>query len=305
MMRILTLVICVGVTWLRAAPPQLGGCPVFPADNVWNAPVDTLPVDANSAAYVATVGASVSLHPDFGSGLYQGVPIGIPYVLVTGQQPKLPVTFSYRDESDAGPYPIPPDAPIEGGPNSTGDRHILMLDRDDCVLYELFAAYPPGGDKGWRAGSGAIFNLRSHALRPDGWTSTDAAGLPILPGLVRYDEVAEGAIRHAVRFTVYRSQRAYIHPATHWASSITDPDYPPMGLRLRLKAGYDISGFTGQSRVILEALKKYGMIVADNGSNWFISGAPDQRWDDDDLNQLKDVPGSAFEAVDTGEIIRP
>jgi uncharacterized protein (TIGR03437 family) len=303
MMRTLTLVICVGVTWLRAAPPQLGGCPVFPADNVWNAPVDTLPVDANSAAYVATVGASVSLHPDFGSGLYQGAPIGIPYVLVTGQQPKLAVSFSYRDESDAGPYPIPPDAPIEGGPNSTGDRHILMLDRDDCVLYELFAAYPPGGDKGWRAGSGAIFNLRSHALRPDGWTSTDAAGLPVLPGLVRYEEVAAGEIRHAIRLTVPQTRRAYVWPARHYASSLTEAKYPPMGQRFRLRADYDLSGFSRDAQVILQALKKYGMILADNGSAWFISGAPDERWNNERLRELRKVRGSDFEAVDASGLM--
>lgn len=185
MTKTITLLVLAAASRLWAAPPQLAGCAVFSADNIWNATVDTLPVDRNSAAYVATVGASVSLHPDFGSGLYQGAPIGIPYVVVSGSQAKLPVSFTCAGESDAGPYPIPPDAPIEGGPSSRGDRHILMLDRDKCVLYELFSAYPPEGDRGWRAGSGAIFDLKSHALRPDGWTSTDAAGLPILPGLVR------------------------------------------------------------------------------------------------------------------------
>ena len=285
--------------------PTLAGCPMFPPDNPWNQDVSTLPVHPNSDHYIQNILDNRSddtdhLHPDFGSGTWEGGPIGIPFTTVAAIQPMVPITFTeFGEESDPGPYPVPPDAPVEWG----SDHHVLVLQSGECRLYELYHAGYVG--PGWEAGSGAVFTLTSNALRPEGWTSADAAGLPILPGLVRYDEVAEGAIRHAVRFTVYRSQRAYIHPATHWASSITDPDYPPMGLRLRLKAGYDISGFTGQSRVILEALKKYGMIVADNGSNWFISGAPDQRWDDDDLNQLKDVPGSAFEAVDTGEIIRP
>jgi len=303
MTRILTLLLFGLVTWLRAGPPQLAGCAVFPADNVWNAPVDTLPADANSAAYVATVGASVTLHADFGSGLYQGAPIGIPYVVVPGGQPKLPVTFSYRDESDAGGYPIPPDAPIEGGPNSKGDRHILMLDRDNCVLYELYAAYPPEGDRGWRAGSGAIFDLKSHALRPDGWTSTDAAGLPILPGLVRYEEVAAGEISHAIRLTVPQTRRAYVWPARHFASSLTDSKYPPMGQRFRLRADFDVSGFSRDAQVILRALKKYGMILADNGSAWFISGAPDERWNNERLRALRSVRGSDFEAVDSSGLM--
>ena len=240
-------------------------------------------------------GGNKNLHPDFGGG---GA-YGIPYITVPGTQPMVPVNFTdYGDESDPGPYPIPLDAPIEGG----GDRHVLAIDRDRCKLYELFAATPRGTR--WDAASGAVFDLRSNELRPEGWTSADAAGLPIFPGLVRYDEVARGRIDHALRFTVSQTQRGYIHPATHFASSSTDPNRPPMGLRFRLKAGFDTSPYTGQARVILEALKKYGMIVADNGSNWYITGAMDPRWNDIDLRQLKSVPGSAFEVVDTGPVRR-
>ena len=279
-----------------AAGPTLAGCPMFPPDNPWNRDVSADAVDPNSAAYISTILADNSfLHPDFGGG---GV-YGIPYTTVEQNQPLVPVSFDYADESDAGPYPIPPNAPIEQG----GDRHVLVVQKGSCKLYELYAAERAGA--GWQAGSGAIFDLNSNALRPDGWTSADAAGLPILAGLARYDEVAAGEIRHALRFTVERSQRAYIHPATHYASSLTDTSLPPMGLRLRLKASFDTSRYTGQSRVILEALKRYGMIVADNGSSWFISGASDPRWDDDDLEQIKRVPGSAFEVVKAGTIYRP
>ncbi len=281
--------------------PTLEGVPIFPSDNPWNTDITGYPVHEHSDAYIASIGTDGHLHPDFGT-VWEGAPIGIPYVVVDGTQPKVAVTFEYEDESDPGPYPIPPDAPIEGGSDSDGDRHILIVDRDNLLLYELFSAWPEGN--GWRAGSGAVFDLTSNDLRPDGWTSADAAGLPILPGLVRYDEVAAGEIRHALRFTCARTQRAYIHPATHWASSSTDPDRPPMGLRVRLKADYDISGFSARVQVILTALKRYGMFVADNGSNWFISGAPDSRWDDDELRALKSVPGSAFEAVETGELVR-
>jgi hypothetical protein len=276
---------------------SLGSCKVFPADNPWNKDVSGLPVDANSAAYLAAIAASggnQKLHADFGGG---GA-YGIPYITVPGTQAKVPIDFTdYGDESDPGPYPIPLNAPIEGG----SDAHVLAVDRDRCKLYELYAASP--GASRWSAASGAVFDLRSNALRPDGWTSADAAGLPIFPGLVRYDEVASGRIDHALRFTVSRTQRAYLHPATHWASSSTAPNLPPMGLRLRLKASFDVSTYTGQARVVLNALKKYGMIVADNGSNWFITGAADTRWNDTDLNQLKTVPGSAFEVVNTGEAL--
>ena len=283
-------------------PPQIAGCAIFPADNIWNTPIDTLPVDANSTTYIATIGAGAYVHADFGSGTWAGGPIGIPYVDVAGTQPRVDVAFDYDDESDPGPYPIPPDPPIEGGPDSDGDRHVLVLDRDNCVLYELFYAFPqPNGS--WEAGSGAIFDLNSHALRPAGWTSADAAGLPILPGLVRYDEVAAGAIRHAIRFTVPQTRRAYIWPARHYASHLTGAQYPPMGQRFRLKADYDISGFSPEIQVILRALKKYGLLLADNGSAWFISGVPDERWDNDVLHELHQVRGSDFEAVDVSSLI--
>jgi hypothetical protein len=274
---------------------------MFPADNVWNTPVDTLPLDAHSAAYIATIGADVGMHPDFGSGTSDG-PIGIPYVDVPGTQPKVSVSFDYADESDAGPYPIPPDAPIEGGPDSDGDRHVLVLDRDNCTLYELFYAFPQTDDS-WHAGSGAFFDLSSNALREAGWTSADAAGLPILPGLVRYDEVDSGEIRHALRFTALQTRRAYVWPARHYASDLTGTQYPPMGQRFRLRADFDISGFPPQVQVILRALKKYGMFLADNGSAWYLSGVPDERWDNDVLHELQQVPGSAFAAVDESALM--
>jgi hypothetical protein len=286
----------------RSAPPQIAGCTLFPADNIWNVPVDTLPVDANSDAYVNTIGAERTLHADFGSGLWEGGPIGIPFVVVPANQPGVAVTFDYDDESDPGPYPVPPDAPIEGGPNSSGDRHVLIVENDNCLLYELFAAYPQE-DGSWQAGSGAIFDLNSHALRPDSWTSADAAGLPILPGLVRYDEVASGEITHAIRFTAPQTRRAYVWPARHYASSRTSPEYPPMGQRFRLKANYEMSGFAPEVQVILRAMKKYGLILADNGSAWYISGAPDERWNNSVLHQLHTVPGSAFEAVDSSSLM--
>jgi len=287
----------------RAGPaPQVAGCSIFPADNVWNTAVDTLPLDANSAAYVATIGADEHVHADFGSGTWEGGPIGIPYVDVDSSQAQVPVVFTYADESDPGPYPIPPDAPIEGGSGSDGDRHVLVLERDNCILYELYDAWPQQ-DGSWEAGSGAIFDLHSHNLRPDTWTSADAAGLPILPGLIRYDEVASGEIRHAIRFTAPDTRQAYIWPARHYASSLTGSQYPPMGQRFRLKAGFDISDFSVQTRVVLRALQKYGMILADNGAPWFISGAPDERWDNDALHELHDVLGSAFEAVDESALM--
>ena len=279
-----------------AAPPRLGGCPVFPADNPWNRDVSRAPVHPNSAAYVASINDDARfLHADFGGG---GA-YGIPFRVVPRTQPRVPIRITdYPDESDRGPYPVPLNAPVERG----SDRHVLTLQRGTCRLYELYNARRSGG--GWAAAQGSIFNLRSNALRPAGWTSADAAGLPILPGLARYDEVRAGAIHHALRFTVARSQRAYIHPARHFASSDTDAALPPMGLRLRLKASYSLTRFRGQSRVILTALKRYGMLVADNGSSWYITGASDRRWNDEDLNQLKTVPGSAFEAVNTGPLHR-
>jgi hypothetical protein len=280
------------------APPAIGGCQVFPSDNPWNQDISQLPVHANSANYIASfnAGANDYLHADFGGdGAY-----GIPYLVVPQNEPMIPVDFvAYGDESDPGPYPIPLNAPIEGG----SDRHTLAVQQGTCKLYEMFVANPQAGH--WEADSGAIWDLNTGALRPAGWTSADAAGLPILPGLARYDEAQSGAITHALRVTVGQTQRGYILPATHWASSSTNPNLPPMGLRLRLKANYDISGYTGHARVILEALKKYGLIVADNGTSWYITGAMDPRWDDDDLNQLKSVPGTAFEAVNTGPIVTP
>jgi hypothetical protein len=284
-----------------AAGPLIGGCPVLPADNVWNTPIDSLPVDAGSSAYVNTIGANAGLKADFGSGLWDGGPIGIPYVTVPGSQAQYPVTFDYDDESDPGPYAIPLDAPIEGGANADGDRHAIAIDTTNCILYELFAAYP--GASSWSAGSGAIYDLNSHALRPDTWTSADAAGLPIFPGLVRYDEIVAGEINHAIRFTAPQTRSAYVWPARHEASSLTGSQYPPMGQRFRLKASFDISGFSPTNRVILTALKKYGMILADNGSSWYMSGAPDSRWNNSDLNLLRNVPGSAFEAIDESSLM--
>ena len=282
--------------------PAIAGCTVLPADNIWNARVDTLPVDPHSAEYIGTIGADTGLHPDFGSGLWDGGPIGIPFVVVPGAQPLVPIAFDYDDESDAGPYPIPPDPPIEGGPESDGDRHVLVLDRDRCLLYETWSTYPHEGG-GWYAGSGAVFDLRSNALRPDTWTSADAAGLPILPGLVRYDEVATGVIRHAIRFTAARTRHAYVWPARHYASSSTDPARPPMGQRFRLKAAFDLSPFSAEVRAILLAMKLYGLVLADNGSNWFISGTPDERWDNDVLRALSLVKGHDFEAVDVSGLM--
>jgi hypothetical protein len=270
---------------------------VFPADNIWNMPVDTLRVDGRSNTYVNTIGATATMHPDFGEGEWDGGPIGIPYMVVPGSQPKFNVSFQYDDESDAGPYPIPPDPLIEGGPDSAGDRHILMLDEDNCLLYELFYAWQDEDDGTWSAGSGAIFDLSSNALRPDTWTSADAAGLPILPGLVRYEEVAAGEITHALRFTAPQTRSSYVWPARHEASDLTGSQYPPMGQRFRLKASFDITPFSPEVQVILRALKKYGMILADNGSAWYLSGVPSEQWDNDDLHYLHNIPGSSFEAV--------
>jgi hypothetical protein len=283
-------------TSAQAAPPTLGGCPVFPATNAWNQDVSNARVNSRSNAYIASISRNAThLHADFGGG---GA-YGIPFRVVPRAQRRVPIRITdYPDESDRGPYPVPLNAPVEQG----SDRHVLTLQSGTCRLFELYNARRSGA--GWAASQGSIFNLRSNRLRPEGWTSADAAGLPILPGLARYDEVRRGAINHALRFTVAETQRGYIHPATHFASSATDPNLPPMGLRLRLKRSYSLARFRGQSRVILVALKRYGMFVADNGSSFFITGASDRRWNDDDLNQLKTVPGSAFEALDTGRVRR-
>lgn len=280
------------------------GCAIFPTDNIWNTRVDALPLDPRSAQYIASIGNN-GLHADFGSGLYEGRPIGIPFVSVPASQPLVPITFTdYGDESDAGPYPIPPDAPVEGGlcPEN-GDRHVLVLSEGSCQLYELFnAAALRGGS--WRASSGAHYDLRSHDLREDGWTSADAAGLPILPGLVRYEEVAAGVIPHALRFTASSTRQAHVWPARHDAGDSNSLSVPPMGQRFRLRGDFDSSDFSPENQVILTALKRYGMLLADNGSDWFLSGAPDERWDNDDLRELKErVHGNDFEAVDCSSLM--
>jgi len=287
----------------RPIPPDLGpgaslrGHRPFPSDNPWNQDISAAPVDPNSDRLIASIGVNKSLHPDFGT-VWNNAPNGIPYIVVRGDQPKVPAQFEYADESDRGPYPIPPDAPIEGGPKSDGDRHVLVIDRDNWVLYELFRAFPQDDGKSWKAGSGAIFDLKSNKLRPAGWTSADAAGLPIFPGLVRYDEVMQQKeIRHVLRFTVQKTRRAYVPPATHWASRSNDPNLPPMGMRVRLRADYDVSALPQPAQVIATALKKYGMILADNGGDWFISGAPDPRWNDDAINTLKRIKGKDFQVV--------
>ena len=300
------------VAVLAAALPSAGRplpgaprCPVFPRDNHWNLRVDRLPVHPSSDAIVRSIGAGETMHADFGSGLYQGRPIGIPFTTVRRSQPTVPVSFEYASESDRRRYPLPRGVPIEGGRSSDGDRHVIVVDRSRCRLFELFAAYPRAGGRRWEAGSGAIWDLRSNRLRPRGWTSADAAGLPILPGLARYDEVRRGRIDHALRFTAERTRRAFVYPARHFASELDDPDLPAMGQRMRLRASFDISRFPRQSRVVLTALKRYGMILADNGSSWYVSGAPNRGWDNDDLHSLGRVPGSAFEGVDTSRLPRP
>jgi hypothetical protein len=278
---------------VAAAATTVAGCPVFPASDPWNQDVSRAPVAARSDAYVRSIGLDGHLHPDFAATRY-----GIPFTVVSKSQKKVPIRFTaYGDESDKGPYPVPLGAPVEGG----SDRHVIVLQRGTCKLYELFGAQRAGD--GWDAASGARFDLKTGRLRPQGWTSADAAGLPIFPGLVRADEVVgRHAITHALRVTVPRTQKGYISPARHAASSVTDPDLPPMGLRLRLKASFDTTPFHGQALVILTALKRYGMIVADNGSGWYVTGAPDRRWNDDNLHTLGGVPGSAFEAVQTGPV---
>jgi hypothetical protein len=285
--------------------PRVGGCTVFPANNPWNQRVDKLPVARDSDAIVRSIGVDEGMHADFGSGLYDGGPIGIPYTTVGKDQKRVPVKFDYASESDKGRYPIPPRAPIEGGRGSSGDRHVIVVDRSRCKLYELYAAYPAGGGKSWRAGSGAIWSLRSNHLRPKTWTSADAAGLPILPGLARYPEVKQGVINHALRFTVSRTRNTFVYPARHQASSDSSPNLPPMGLRLRLRAGFPVSRYPRQSRIVLRALQRYGMIVADNGSDWYVSGAPSRGWNNDDLHRLGSVTGGNFEVVDTRSLPHP
>jgi hypothetical protein len=301
--------IVVGVVLARGSEgrplPRAADCPIFPASSHWNQRVDRLPVDPRSDATVGAIGRGDNAHADFGSGLWDGGPIGIPYVVVGGDQPRVPVSFDYADESDRGRYPIPRGAPIEGGPRADGDRHVIVVDRARCVLHELYAAHPVDGGRRWRAGSGARWDLRSNRLRPRGWTSADAAGLAILPGLARYDEVRRGRIDHALRITVPRTRRAFVYPARHFASGLTDRNLPAMGQRLRLKRGFDVSRFPPQARVVLRALKRYGALVADNGSAWYVSGAPSPGWDNDDLHSLHRVRGGDFEVVDTAGLPRP
>ena len=310
---LLVLAVVAGLSWSakEPAPPSpaatvhlgpnadLGGRRVFPEDNPWNLDISHVPADPNSATYIAAIGADAPLHPDFGT-VWDGAPWGIPYVVVPGNQPRLPVTFEWFDEADLCMYPIPPNPPIE-----KGDRHLLMIDRDNWKLYELSYA-SKDQDGNWKAAAGADFDLKSNDLRPAGWTSSDAAGLPVFPGLVRYDEVVQQKeIRHALRFTAPKTRRAYIYPARHWASKLTDPNLPPMGLRVRLKASYDISGFPPTAQVILKALQKYGMFLADHGRSWYLSGAPDPRWKDADMETLKRVKGSDLEVIRIGNIVTP
>jgi hypothetical protein len=278
-------------------------CPIFPASNAWNQRVDKLPVAADSARLIASIGLDSPVHADFGSGLYDGEPIGIPFDVVSSRTPRSRVSFDYADESDRVPYPIPKTVHIEGGRHATGDRHAILVDRSACKLYELYDL--TGAQGRWHAGSGAVWSLRSNHLRPAGWTSADAAGLPIFPGLARWDEVSRGVIDHALRFTAPRTRKAYVYPARHYASSMTDPSLPPMGLRVRLKASVSIASFPKQARIVLEALKTYGMILADNGSPWYISGAPNRHWSNDDLHSLGRLTGADFEVVDTSSLPEP
>jgi hypothetical protein len=288
---VLALIVATGsASALRV--PGAAACPVFPRSNPWNRPIDSLPVAPNSRKLIRSMGASTGLHADFGSGTWDGGPIGIPFNVVSNRTPRVKLTFDYADESDNGPYPIPHGVKLEFG----GDRHALMIDRSSCKLYEVYDLH------GRHAGSGAIWSLRSNRLRPAGWTSADAAGLAILPGLARWDEVARGRIDHALRFTVGHTRRAYVYPARHYASDSSDRSLPPMGLRVRLRADYPIASFPGQARIVLLGLKRYGMILADNGGDWYVSGAPSAHWNNDALHTLDRVKGSAFEVVDTSSL---
>jgi len=312
-LSLLSIVVVAVLLTKPVCASTIAGCPMLPADNIWNTPVDTLPLESRSQDYINRIGADTAFHPDFGAPYWTGTrmaPIGIPYNVVSSSQPKKMVYFGYADESDPGPYPVPDIPLIEGilpggDQNIDGDRHILIVDSDNCFLYEMFYSWPRNDDS-WDAGSGAIFDLRSNDLRPDGWTSADAAGLPILPGLVRYDEVAAGEISHAIRFTARNShiRQAYVWPARHQANTSSSLSLPPMGQRFRLKASFDISGFSAHTRVILTAMKKYGIILADNGSDWYVSGVADDRWDNDTLvGEFRQVHGSDFEAVDVSSLM--
>lgn len=290
--------------------PTVAGCPVFPADSIWNTRVDTLPVDPRSDEYVAAIGADRMLNADFGVGLYEGSPVGIPYVVVPADQPPVEIRYAgfagepegVPDESDPGPYPIPADAPVEGGLHSQDDRHVIVVQERSCTLFELYKAVP-NADGSWNAVSSARFDLEGYELRPETWTSADAAGLPIFPGLARFEEVAAGEIAHALRFTAPDTRPEYVWPARHFASHSGDLALPPMGQRFRLRADVDVSGFSPHNQVVLRALQTYGMILADNGSPWFVTGAPDDGWDNDDLHELRQLTGSDFEAVDTSALM--
>jgi hypothetical protein len=301
--RVLVAVLALGPA-VAACGPQVPetSCPMFPADSHWHADVRGLPARANSTAMVGQVGTTAALKADFGSGLWDGGPIGIPYVVVPADQPRVTVRFEWEDESDPGPYPVPSDAPIEGGPGSDGDRHVIVVDEGACRLYEMYSAYPDD-DGSWDAASGAVWDLRSHALRPTPWTSADAAGLPILPGLVRYDEVAAGRVDHAIRMTVPVSRTSYVWPARHQAGSTSNVNAPAMGQRFRLKESVREESFPASVRPIIVALKTYGAITADNGSAWFMSGVPDPRWDNDALHSLRAIKGSDFEAIDASSLM--
>lgn len=295
----------IAVPALVSAHPLPGApqCQIFPPNNPWNQRVDRLPVASDSAQLITSIGLGKPVHPDFGT-VYAGAPNGIPFTIVSSRTRRVPVHFQYAAESDHGPYPIPRNAAIEGGPRSSGDRHVILIDRTTCRDYELFSAYAHRGGAYWTAGSGAVFDLSSNRLRPAGWTSADAAGLPIFPGLARYDEVARGSIDHALRFTAPCTAPRYVYPARHQASTCSG-FYPPMGLRVRLKASVEVSGLPYQARVVATALKRYGMILADNGSPWYISGAPNPRWKDDALHQLGRLSGADFEVVDTSALPKP
>jgi hypothetical protein len=283
--------------------PAARHCPVFPANNPWNQRVDKLPVSADSARLISAIGLDAPVHADFGSGTWDGGPIGIPFDVVSKKTPRHRVSFEYADESDRVPYPIPPHVHIEGGTHATGDRHAILVDKNTCRLFELYDLRHTG--RGWTAGSGAVWNLRSNQLRRAGWTSADAAGLPIFPGLARWDEAARGAIDHALRFTAAQTRRAYVYPARHYASNSNDPSLPPMGLRVRLKASVNVASFPKQARIVLRALQRYGMILADNGSPWYVSGAPNRHWSNDQLHSLGRLTGADFEVVDTSSLPEP
>ncbi|HEY7421178.1 MAG TPA: hypothetical protein VH541_04130 [Gaiellaceae bacterium] len=283
--------------------PAARHCPVFPANNAWNQRVDKLPVASNSAQLIASIGLDAPVHADFGSGKWDGGPIGIPFDVVSRRTAGHRVKFEYADESNRVRYPIPAHVHIEGGTNASGDRHAILVDKSTCRLYELYDLRRTGNS--WTAGSGATWNLRSNRLRPAGWTSADAAGLPIFPGLARWDEVARDVIDHALRFTAPQTRRAYVYPARHYASSSSDPSLPPMGLRVRLKSSVNIASFPRQARVVLRALQRYGMILADNGSPWYVSGAPNPHWSNDQLHTLGRLTGADFEVVDTASLPEP